>query len=65
MKKESKRDYYLLKEFAALAGVCVDTVRNYVKRGVIQDRRIPSNNYRVFTQSDLDTVIQFQKPNLK
>jgi len=47
---------YLLQEFAQKVGVCKDTVRNYVKRGVLPDRRNPVNNFRVFTDEDVKVI---------
>jgi DNA-binding transcriptional MerR regulator len=49
-----KKTILLINEFAKLAGVYPDTVRNYQEKGLLPDRRNPLNNYRIFTMRDLD-----------
>ncbi len=50
--KQPKKEY-LLGEFAKICGVHKDTVRNYVEKGLLPDRRNPANNYRVFDDRDV------------
>lgn len=50
---EKEKKEYLLKEFAEICGVHKDTIRNYVAKGLLRDRRNPANNYRVFDDSDV------------
>jgi hypothetical protein len=50
--KQPKKEY-MLGEFAEICGVHKDTVRNYVEKGLLPDRRNPSNNYRVFDDTDV------------
>lgn len=53
MSEKNEKKEYLLKEFAEICGVHKDTVRNYVSKGLLRDRRNPANNYRVFDDSDV------------
>lgn len=54
-----------IKEFAKLIGVHPDTIkRNYIKNGILPDRRDRVNNYRVFTTDDVE-LIRKLKPQLK
>ena len=48
---------YRLKEFAQKVGVYPGTVRNWQRRGVLRDCRNTVNNYRVFSESDVDFVL--------
>lgn len=50
--KKAKKEY-LLAEFAKICGVHKDTVRNYVEKGLLPDRRNPANNYRIFNDADV------------
>lgn len=45
-----------VREFAKLFDVHVDTVKNWQKRGILPDRRDQVNNYRVFTQKDVEKI---------
>lgn len=45
-----------MREFAKLFDVHVDTVKNWQKRGILPDRRDQVNNYRVFTQKDVEKI---------
>jgi DNA-binding transcriptional MerR regulator len=50
-----------IKDFCKALGVSHDTIRNYQKKGVLPDRRHAVNNYRIFTQEDLQkmqTILQ-------
>lgn len=49
-----KNKIIFINEFAKLAGVYPDTVRNYQEKGLLPDRRNPLNNYRIFTMRDLE-----------
>jgi len=55
MENKQEKIYYIT-EFAQKVGVYKDTVRNYQKRGLLPNRRNPVNNYRVFTDADIETV---------
>lgn len=60
-----KKQYYIA-EFAKLLGVYKDTIRNYQKKGLLQDNRNPVNKYRVFTDSDLEVARKILAPkNIK
>lgn len=50
-----------VREFAKLFNVHVDTVKNWQKRGILPDRRDQVNNYRVFTQADVETIKKMRK----
>lgn len=54
-----------IKEFAKKLGVYPDTIRNYQKRGVLENRRHPVNNYRIFTQEDLAKMQEILKGKVK
>lgn len=56
-----KKLYYIA-EFAQLLGVYKDTIRNYQKKGLLPDNRHPVNNYRVFSDEDLETAKKLIKP---
>lgn len=45
-----------ISEFAKKLKVHVDTVKNWQARGILPDRRDAVNNYRVFTQEDLEKI---------
>jgi DNA-binding transcriptional MerR regulator len=51
-----KNKILFINEFAKLAGVYPDTVRNYQEKGLLPDRRNPLNNYRIFTMRDLEKL---------
>lgn len=53
---------YKLGEFAGKIGVFKGTVRNWQKRGLLSDRR-SYNNYRYFTDEDIDTALKLLKGN--
>lgn len=53
---------YTLTEFAEQIGVHKETVRNYVRRGILADHRVPMNNRRVFYQADLEKIQGMMKP---
>lgn len=50
-----------IKEFAKRIGVHVDTVKHMQKRGILPDRRDKVNNYRVFTQKDVETIMKLKE----
>lgn len=56
-----KKTYYIA-EFAKLLGVYKDTIRNYQKKGLLPDNRNPVNNYRVFTDDDLEVAKKLVQP---
>lgn len=53
----TERPIYI-KEFARVLGVYPDTIRNYQERGILPDRRNPVNNYRIFTNEDVDVMLK-------
>ena len=53
MNNNEPKKEYLLGEFAKICGVHKDTVRNYVDKGLLPDRRNPANNYRIFDDRDV------------
>lgn len=56
-----KKTYYIA-EFAKILGVYKDTIRNYQKKGLLEDNRNPVNKYRVFTESDLEVARKILAP---
>lgn len=58
--KERKNKYMHLAEFADKVGVSTKTIKNYQKKGLIQDKRNPINNYRLFSMEDLKIFNQVQ-----
>ncbi len=62
--REEKRDYYYVKEVADIVGVHKMTILNYIKRGIIPERRKEANNYRVFYQEDIDQLMRVLKPRI-
>lgn len=59
MEKSKTTETMYLGEFAKRCGVHKDTVRNYVERGVLRDTRNPINNYRIFTEKDVQRMQAF------
>jgi DNA-binding transcriptional MerR regulator len=57
MENKNKKIIYIA-EFAKMAGVHPLTVRNYQRRGLLPDRRNPFNQYRIFTEEDLQKFKQ-------
>lgn len=56
---------YRLKEFAQKVGVYPGTVRNWQRRGVLRDCRNTVNNYRVFTENDVQLVLELLTGKVK
>ncbi|MEK7194579.1 MAG: MerR family DNA-binding transcriptional regulator [Patescibacteria group bacterium] len=52
-----KEIYFSIKEAAEILGVTPLTLRNWDKSGKFPARRHPMNNYRVYTHSALERVI--------
>lgn len=50
-----------IREFAKRLGVHVDTVKNWQARGILDDKRDQVNNYRVFTQKDVETIMKLKE----
>jgi len=44
------------KEIQERASVSRDTLRHYIKEGLIEPTKDPSNGYNIFTNDDLETV---------
>jgi MerR family transcriptional regulator, copper efflux regulator len=54
-----KLDQFLrIHEAAAYLGVCRNTLRNWCRQGKIPEYRHPVNNYRLFREADLDSLLQ-------
>lgn len=49
---------YTISQVAKILGVYVDTIRKWEKRGVIKIKRNSINNYRYFTQEDVDELVK-------
>ena len=51
-------------ELARAAGVTADTVRHYVRIGLLRPQRNPGNNYRLFSRADLRRLRFVRKAQL-
>lgn len=45
-----------LNEFAEKIGLHKDTIKAWQAKGLVNDRRNPANNYRVFTEEEVEQV---------
>lgn len=52
------KQYFTIKEAAAILGVTPLTLRNWDKNGKLKAHRHPMNNYRVYKYDDLETVFK-------
>ncbi len=53
---------YLLKDLAQLSGLSVDTVKYYLKLGIIKEfQRSPGTNFRYFNDSTLSALSQIRQ----
>lgn len=53
---------YLLKDLAQLSGLSIDTVKYYLKIGLIKEvERSPSTNFRYFNDSTVKRLAQIRK----
>lgn len=50
--------YITIKQASKILGVSPLTLRNWDKNGKLKAHRHPMNNYRVYSISDLETVIR-------
>ncbi|MDI5890104.1 MerR family transcriptional regulator [Halomonas rhizosphaerae] len=48
-------------ELARLAGVTAETVRHYIREGLLHPERHPENGYQLFGQKDLDRLRFIQR----
>ena len=53
-----KEIYFTIKEAAGILGVSPLTLRNWDRSGKFPAKRHPMNNYRVYTHSALEKVIE-------
>lgn len=53
-----KEIYFSIKEAAEILGVSPLTLRNWDKSGKFKAKRHPMNNYRVYTLSSLEKIIE-------
>lgn len=54
-----KLDEYLrIADAAEFLGVCRNTLRNWGKAGKITEHRHPVNNYRLYKQSNLESLLR-------
>ncbi len=51
-------DYLTIKIAADYLGVCANTLRNWGASGKIKEYRNPMNDYRLYSPSDLDTLLK-------
>lgn len=56
-----EKQFYYGQEVANMFGLHKLTIRNYVKRGLLPERRNPANNYRIFTPEDIKTLEKLLK----
>ena len=54
----SLKDYLRIGEAARYLGESPNTLRNWARSGKIPSYRNPINGYRLFKQSDLDTLLR-------
>jgi excisionase family DNA binding protein len=65
MSPKSQSLEYKTHEIAEIVGVSPKTIYNWLKAGKIREPRRDLNDYRVWTQSDLDNImklIQLREP---
>ena len=55
------RDFSRISEAAEYLGVSPNTLRNWERAGKIVAHRHPVNRYRLFSQQDLDAVLQVER----
>ncbi|TGL57676.1 MerR family transcriptional regulator [Leptospira sarikeiensis] len=60
MKNITENRNFLIGQLAESVGVTTDTIRYYEKEGLIQSNR-HSNNYRIYSESDLKKLSFIQK----
>ena len=61
-----KLDGYLrIKEAAEYLGVAPNTLRNWGRDGKIIEHRHPMNSYRLYKQSDLDSILKSVRKSAK
>lgn len=59
---ETVRDeFVLVKEAAAMLGVCPNTIRAWGKSGKLVEYRHPINDYRMFKRTDLELILTRMK----
>lgn len=57
-------EFLTVKEAAEFLGVSPNTVRNWGREAKIPEHRHPINNYRLYQQKDLESLLkQLQKPS--
>lgn len=57
-KKLTNKQYYTVGEAAQILGVTPLTLRNWDKKGKLNARRNPVNNYRMYKASDLELFLR-------
>ena len=57
-KKLANKQYYTVGEAAHILGVTPLTLRNWDKKGKLNARRNPVNNYRMYKASDLELFLR-------
>ena len=57
---EDERKTFSTKEVADIVGVHKNTILNWIRDGKIPDARRDWKSYRIWTQRDLDRLIEFK-----
>lgn len=52
------QDYMTIKDAAAFLGVTPNTLRNWGAAGKLHEYRHPVNNYRLYSQDELDALLR-------
>lgn len=56
MTQQTNNNTMYIQQFAKLVGVHVDTVKNWQAKGILPDNRDQLNNWRIFTQDDVQKI---------
>lgn len=53
-----REEFLLVKEAAAMLGVCPNTIRAWGASGQLTEYRHPVNHYRMFKRKDIDQLLK-------
>src|SRR5574344_1339577 len=62
---ENFGQYLTVQDASKKLGVSVSTLRNWDKSGKLKSQRNPYNDYRIYSQSDIDEVLQTLRTGVK
>lgn len=50
---------YSIGEISKITGISKDRLRNYEKMGIVEPQREMDNQYRFYTEQDIDRILNF------